>query len=686
MATQNITLDGLNGFSAFGSTSIWSNLTINRLSIGIDPGEDPNEGNALNASFAGGAWRIRDLNLYNDIAFDFDVTLTDANDGVFRRIERLNVSGSGDTAITLFNTRVRYLEVNDDRTLTLTLGTELLNYFRSDGRLNAITLGSGDVTSMRLGVEERASVNTVTGGTGYIGQLEFGEGSTNTVNIGAYFGSIRTFGVTNNFTFNDGGESLVLARGVSTVNLNGSFYASITGFEGTNTINVGTQAEVRNIGLSSGNDRLTLAANARVETAVLGSGNNVVTLGANSFIEALVTYSGNDRLTLNGGEIVSAGLGSGTNVITVNAGRIDSLITFQGNDVVTITGGRVDSMNLGSGNNRIQTGTEFVSQIQTYEGNDQVTIGAGGAGNVKLNDGNNTLTATGHIETLQVFDGNDTVTLGAQGANYVELGDGTNVLTTGTGFVDFIISGDGVDRITIGSGGALAVRTNAGNDIVNITAGRVDYLETADGNDTVTLGNQLARMVVLGDGDDTLFVSRSTVNFGVEVQGGAGTDTVDLTAFATGVTVSLDTSAFQQPAGALNLGYLAMIQVENLTGTAFTDALTGSAEANVLSGGVGNDTLTGLAGADRLIGGRNNDRLSGGEGADVFVFAPNDGVDRIVDFVEGVDKIELLAANSLSDLTFTAVGTGVQIGYTGLRIIVENTTLVDLQDANNFLF
>lgn len=42
MATTNITLDGVNSFTAFGTTGTWSGLNIfNRVFIGIDPGIDP---------------------------------------------------------------------------------------------------------------------------------------------------------------------------------------------------------------------------------------------------------------------------------------------------------------------------------------------------------------------------------------------------------------------------------------------------------------------------------------------------------------------------------------------------------------------------------------------------------------------------------------------------------------------
>jgi len=78
--------------------------------------------------------------------------------------------------------------------------------------------------------------------------------------------------------------------------------------------------------------------------------------------------------------------------------------------------------------------------------------------------------------------------------------------------------------------------------------------------------------------------------------------------------------------------------------------------------------------------------LSGGDGVDTFVFDRKDGTDRIVDFTVGVDKIEILAAGSLADLSFTVVGTGVRIGFSGTRITVDDIALADLQDAANFVF
>ncbi|NJR62577.1 MAG: DUF4394 domain-containing protein [Cyanobacteria bacterium CRU_2_1] len=83
----------------------------------------------------------------------------------------------------------------------------------------------------------------------------------------------------------------------------------------------------------------------------------------------------------------------------------------------------------------------------------------------------------------------------------------------------------------------------------------------------------------------------------------------------------------------------------NATGN---DAILGGAGNDILSGGAGNDRIIGESGNDALLGGAGNDTLTGGANNDSFMFnsnAPfnsNDlGVDRITDFVKGVDQIVL---------------------------------------------
>jgi Ca2+-binding RTX toxin-like protein len=58
-------------------------------------------------------------------------------------------------------------------------------------------------------------------------------------------------------------------------------------------------------------------------------------------------------------------------------------------------------------------------------------------------------------------------------------------------------------------------------------------------------------------------------------------------------------------------------------------------------GQAGRDTLEGGDGFDRLIGGAGDDALAGGAGADVFVFADAFGADRVTDWRDRTDRLDL---------------------------------------------
>ena len=70
--------------------------------------------------------------------------------------------------------------------------------------------------------------------------------------------------------------------------------------------------------------------------------------------------------------------------------------------------------------------------------------------------------------------------------------------------------------------------------------------------------------------------------------------------------------------------------------------INGSSGADSLKGTSGADFIYGLGGDDRLFGMAGNDTLTGGAGKDRFYFNTQDGgIDRITDFVSGVDQIRL---------------------------------------------
>ena len=160
-----------------------------------------------------------------------------------------------------------------------------------------------------------------------------------------------------------------------------------------------------------------------------------------------------------------------------------------------------------------------------------------------------------------------------------------------------------------------------------------------------------------------------------------GVDTLDFSGWSSNSRIDLAPGG-QSDGGAQthNVQIAFGTLIENATGGAGDDQITGNNLANTLLGGGGND---------RLEGGLGNDRVEGGSGADIFVFGgPGDsrdfaprsdgkkGIgDLLNDFVSGTDRIDLSAidaiASSGANDAFTYIGAGAFTGQAGqLRTFV----------------
>lgn len=98
------------------------------------------------------------------------------------------------------------------------------------------------------------------------------------------------------------------------------------------------------------------------------------------------------------------------------------------------------------------------------------------------------------------------------------------------------------------------------------------------------------------------------------------------------------------------------------------DIMTGARLGDSLYGHGGNDKLVGGGGADSLFGGQGTDLLVGGAANDVFVFGTNSGSDRVADFRQGSDRVDLSAL----DTTFADVQAALHL--------VRGTVRLDLSD------
>lgn len=210
-----------------------------------------------------------------------------------------------------------------------------------------------------------------------------------------------------------------------------------------------------------------------------------------------------------------------------------------------------------------------------------------------------------------------------------------------------------------------------GDTIVN--SGTIDgRVSTGGGADTVTVldGGIVTGKIDLGLGNDTV-EGGSGDNV---IEGGGGIDTASYAHAASGVTVSLATSAAQNTGGG---GIDSLIHVEALTGSAFADTLFGSAASNTLTGGAGRDRLLGGDGNDKLIGGSERDVMTGGAGIDRFVYlsAGDTGTtfnsrDAITDFRQADhDRIDLNAidanAGAAGNQAFRFLGDAAFSGHAG---------------------
>lgn len=80
---------------------------------------------------------------------------------------------------------------------------------------------------------------------------------------------------------------------------------------------------------------------------------------------------------------------------------------------------------------------------------------------------------------------------------------------------------------------------------------------------------------------------------------------------------------------------------DKLYGKSGNDKLYGGTGGDGLVGDSGSDRLYGESGKDRLNGSSGNDTLTGGSGADSFRFTGKWGADKVTDFTNGVDRMDL---------------------------------------------
>lgn len=277
----------------------------------------------------------------------------------------------------------------------------------------------------------------------------------------------------------------------------------------------------------------------------------------------------------------------------------------------------------------------------------------------------------GGIENLAIFTTSviENVTLG-DGDDFVQGNNADNVLIGNAG-EDTLHGGGGNDRV-IGGLGTDTLYGDEGNDLLKSKGGN-DTMHGGAGDDKL-VGDIGDEIMTGGTGSDRLAanVGDDSLDGGADddfLYGGKGRDNL------TG--------------GTGNDLLRGNVGRDILNGGEGDDSLKGGGDSDILDGGDGRDFLRGENGNDTLNGGDDDDNLTGGAGSDTFVFEASDtGTDKILDFENGVDLIDLsdfgFGDFSEVEALFDQRSTSVRIDHGNGVIVIKDALLADL-DVSDFI-
>ena len=187
----------------------------------------------------------------------------------------------------------------------------------------------------------------------------------------------------------------------------------------------------------------------------------------------------------------------------------------------------------------------------------------------------------------------------------------------------------------------ISVYASGGTDTSIINRGTIisaDYAVVGpSGDNRIINRGSMTGDIWLQDGDDVFDGRRGTLK-GV-IEGGGGNDTFIIDDAATGIIELLGggTDTVRSSAG---FQLTSAFEHLFLTGKRNIDG-RGNGGNNLITGNLGDNDLVGSGGLDVISGGAGDDRLFGGMQQDVFVFGTDFAHDKIMNFQNGVDLINI---------------------------------------------
>ena len=407
---------------------------------------------------------------------------------------------------------------------------------------------------------------------------------------------------------------------------------TLIGGAGADALDGGADIDTANYAASAAGVTVDLAAGAGLGGDAAGDTlANIENLVGSAFADTLTGDGGANSLSGGAGnDILTGGAGAdaldgGADIDTANYAASAAGVTVDlaagtglGGDAAGDTLANIENL-VGSAFADTLTGDANANSLSGGAGNDSLIGGAGADaldGDADIDTANYAASVAGVTVDLAAGTGLGGDAAGDTLTNIENLmGSAFADTLTGDGNVNSLSGGAGDDILT-GGAGADALDGGAGIDTVSYTASATGVLidlesgtanlGDAEGDTFVSIENVIGSAfndTLVGDGGDNTL----TGGAGADVlSGGLGVDTAIYLDSADGVTVDL--------AAGTGLGGDAegdtLSNIQNISGSAFNDVLTGDAAVNSLFGNEGSDELDGGAGGDVLNGGGGNDGVS----------------------------------------------------------------------------
>ncbi|MBQ9441976.1 MAG: hypothetical protein IJU55_03090 [Selenomonadaceae bacterium] len=397
-----------------------------------------------------------------------------------------------------------------------------------------------------------------------------------------------------------------------------------------------------------------------------GAGNDSVSLSSSNYYNTIDAGSGNDTIegsyvyysTVNGGE--------GTDIMNLSGGY-SSFVGGSGNDIISLTSYSYDNtINGGTGNDTIYGYDDESNngQIYQYANGDgyDVIYNYSMADTVSITSGYYSTSVSGNNVIIYAYNNiratspNGAITLAGAAVKPFNIKGSFNIypnedVITNTNSSAVVIGTSGNDSIHNDDGDNVQIYAEAGNDSIYNSEGYRDTIYGEAGNDTIYNHSADYSFIDGGAGNDYIYNDSNSYN--VTIKGDSGNDTV----YTDGSYASIDGGAGAD--SVFSSSYRAKID-----GGADNDTITSSGSYSMIDAGAGNDRISlGSYTYNNFVkGGTGNDTIFGDVSSssygNFYQYAIGDGNDLIYSY-RSVDKVSI--GGDSNSYTQSTVGSDVVI-------------------------